>query len=288
MPASIGHLSNGDRALYGAQDWFETTVRDFGNGHVESTTRKKTTLSDLPEWWERSRTERWDKTLGCWVDEGPTARGEGDTARSRAASAKRARRAIRHRCKALALDVLGTLTYQENMLDRATLLAHWKEFVRRLRRVVPGFAYVAVIERQKRGALHIHFATRRFPRELQQDGVRVKSYNLIRAIWRSVIGGVGSFHDSSRKTRGSVLKVARYISKYVGKAIEETHEANKRQYFAGGEWSAPTVTRRLFTAEGYLDACAWAEEHHGNGELDFFQDTRYGLLWIASYSPPPP
>jgi hypothetical protein len=103
-----------------------------------------------------------------------------------------------------------------------------------------------------------------------------------------VIGGTGAFHDSSRKTRGSVLKVSRYISKYVGKAIEATHELNKRQYFAGGEWSAPMVTRRLFPIDNVLAAYAWGDIHHGTGEQDVFQDTRFGLLWVASYSPPPP
>jgi hypothetical protein len=288
MPASIGQLTQADRLLYGAQDWWQTTVRELGNGHVESVTRKHTTLSELPAWWGKSKTERWDRELGEFVDDGPTARGEGDLVASRAASAKRARRAMRLRCKSLGLDVLGTLTYQENIQDRAVVLGHWKEFVRRLRRVLPGFAYVAVLEVQKRGALHVHFATRRLPRELQKDGVRVKSYNLIRAIWRSVIGGVGAFHDSSRKTRGSVLKVSKYIAKYVGKSFEQVHQVNKRQYFAGGEWSAPIVTRRLFPAEGVLDAYTWADSFHGSGEQEFFQDTRLGLLWVASYSPPPP
>lgn len=286
MPASIGHLTQGDRDAHGAQDWLEATVRNFGNGHVESVVRKKTTLAEPPSWWGKSKTERWDPDRG-YVDDGPTARGDGDLAASRAASAKRARRAVRHRCKSLGLDVLGTLTYQENMQDRQRLLAHWKEFVRRVRRYIPDFAYVAVVEAQKRGALHIHFATRRLPRELQSNGVKVKSYNLLRAIWRSVIGGIGSFNDSSRKTRGSILKVSRYISKYVGKAFDQAELLNKRQYFAGGEWSAPLVTRRMFPIDSVMAAYAWGDEHHGAGEQDVFQDTRFGLLWVASYSPPP-
>jgi hypothetical protein len=77
MPASIGRLTDADRALYGAQDWHEVTVRQFGNGHVETVSRKKTTLSEVPPWWERSRTERWDREVGDWVDDGPTQRGKG-------------------------------------------------------------------------------------------------------------------------------------------------------------------------------------------------------------------
>lgn len=235
MPASLPRLTAGDRLAYGAQDWIQVTTRDLGHGHVETTQARTTTLSDLPAWWGKSKTARWNKDLGEFVDPGPS-RGEGDRDASRQASAKRARRAMRQRCKGMGLDVLGTLTYRENVQDRDRVLRDWKEFVRRLRRVLPTFSYVAVLESQKRGALHVHFACRRLPRELQRDGVRIKSYSVIYAIWKSVTGDAGgSFRDSSRKTRGSCLRVAKYIAKYVGKSFEDADRAlNKRQYFAGG------------------------------------------------------
>jgi hypothetical protein len=222
MPASIGRLTDADRLLYGAQEWLQVTTRDLGHGHVETVQRAVTSLSELPSWWGRPRDEVFDRDSGEFVSE-RSARGEGDAVASRQASAKRARRNMRLRCKGMGLDVLGTLTYRENVQDRDRVLADWKEFVRRLRRVLPSFAYVAVLEKQKRGALHIHFACRRLPRELQRDGVRIKSYSVIYAIWKSVTGEAGgSFRDASRRTRGSALKVAKYISKYVGKSFEES------------------------------------------------------------------
>jgi len=188
----------------------------------------------------------------------------------------------------MGLDVLGTLTYRANVQDRDLVLAHWKEFVRRLRRVLPSFGYVAVLEKQKRGALHLHFACRRLPRELQREGVRIKSYSVIIAIWKSVTGALGgSFRDSSRRTRGSPLKVAKYISKYVGKSFEELGQLNKRQYFCGGEWSAPLISNRIFPIDQVVAAYAFADSQH-DGDLDWWQDTRLGIYWVASYSPPPP
>lgn len=290
MPASLPKLTAGDRALYGAQDWLQVTKRDLGHGHVETTQLQVTTLSDLPVWWGKSKTARWDKALGEFVDPG-ALRGEGDREASRLASAKRARRVMRQRCKGMGLDVLGTLTYRENVQDRDRVLADWKEFVRRLRRVLPSFAYVAVLEKQKRGALHLHFACRRLPRELQRDGVRIKSYSVIYAIWKSVTGDAGgSFRDSSRKTRGSALRVAKYISKYVGKSFEESdRELNHRQYFSGGEWAAPVVERRLFSLDDTSAAYEFAASCHAfEGEHDVFVNGRFSLVWIASYSPPQP
>jgi hypothetical protein len=193
---------------------------------------------------------------------------------------------MRQRCKALGLDCLGTLTYKENMQDRAVALRHFKEFVRRVRRLIPSFAYVAVLEAQKRGALHFHFAHRRLPARFMVDGHPVKSYDLLRAIWRSVIGGIGAFNDKRRRSL-SPVRIAKYMGKYIGKSIEQVHELNKRQYFAGGEWSAPLVESALFRPEDDVAASIYARSRHdGALDIDEWENTRFGLLFIASYSPP--
>lgn len=286
MPVSLPSLTQGDMARHGGQEWIKVTHRDLGNGHTETVQRRVKTLSELPDWWGKSPTERWDKALGCFVDEGPTARGDGDSESTRVSSANRARRKMRQRCKALGLDCLGTLTYKENMQDRDSALRHFKEFVRRVRRWIPAFAYVAVLEKQKRGALHFHFAHRRLPARFVVDGQVVKSYDLLRAIWRSVIGGIGAFNDQRRRAL-SPVRIAKYMGKYIGKSIEELHALNKRQYFAGGQWSAPLVESSMFSLEEGAAAFRYARERHdGALDVDEWENTRYGLVFIASYSPP--
>ena len=57
-----------------------------------------------------------------------------------------------------------TLTYAENMKDRARAVSDFKTFIKRLNyrvrtQTMPKVPYVAVMERQKRGAIHFHFVT---------------------------------------------------------------------------------------------------------------------------------
>lgn len=263
-------LTEQEREDFGYQEHLRVVVRDCGNGHAEATVHPHVTLCEVPP---------------QWLDESPIP-GAPDPDACRRASARRARRAVRLRCKSLGLDTLLTLTYRENVQDRARVLRDWKEFVRRLRRVLPSFAYVCVLEKQKRGAIHLHFACKRLPREFQREGVRVKSYPLILSIWRSVTGSAGGSFRCSRGKRGrSPLQIAKYISKYIGKALED-HEFNSRQYFAGGEWSAPLVTSRLFGPDQWIEAVTFCDSCVGFDERDWFQLHERGVYWIAGYSVP--
>jgi hypothetical protein len=135
-------------------------------------------------------------------------------------SAQRARKRIRQLCKVIGVDTLLTLTYRSCELDLVRCKADLKEFVRRLRRHVPGFCAVAGFERQQRGAWHVHLACRRFDRELSYKGARVKSYNVIRAVWRSVTGereGTINVQSRKRNSQRSPARIASYISKYITK-----------------------------------------------------------------------
>lgn len=49
-----------------------------------------------------------------------------------------------------------TLTYKENMTDRARLMDDFEEFVRRLRKRIGHFEYIVAAEPQGRGAWHLH------------------------------------------------------------------------------------------------------------------------------------
>ena len=116
-------------------------------------------------------------------------------------AAKRARTRVRHLCKAAGVDSLLTLTYAANMTDWASLKRHMKEFNRRMAKLIPGWFYVAAFERQERGAWHAHMAVHRLPAQLSaSNGVKVKSFNVIRAVWRSVTGELGGNIDGQART----------------------------------------------------------------------------------------
>ena len=77
---------------------------------------------------------------------------------------RRARRRMREKVRARELTRMGTLTYAENVQCREQVKADFERFARLMRRWLgqKQFRYVAVTERQKRGAWHIHFLTDRY------------------------------------------------------------------------------------------------------------------------------
>lgn len=85
------------------------------------------------------------------------------------------------------------LTYRENMTDLALLKKHVKEFNRRMTRLIPGWFYLAAYERQQRGAWYVHMAVHRLQPTMQHAlGVKVKSYSVVQAVWREVVGELGA------------------------------------------------------------------------------------------------
>jgi hypothetical protein len=241
MPQSIGFVTEGDMLCHGGQHWDRVVLRKFANGHAEASITRYKTLSELPPGYDPIT----GRQIPC---EPQVGRGEGDREINIERATRRARAAARIRCKASGFDSLFTFTYRENVQDRELLARHWKEAVRRIRTVIPDFAYLAVVEVQKRGALHLHVATHRLPQSLSWRGVKVKSWSVLRAIWRSVVGPLGGNFDESKRrsrSRASSLRIARYITKYVSKEFDDG-ELNRKRYWAGGDWQAPERVSMLF------------------------------------------
>lgn len=148
---------------------------------------------------------------------------------NRKRAARRAKTRVRRLCKALGLDCMMTMTYRALVTDLALCKRHMKEFVRRIKREIPGFVYVAAFEEQKRGAWHIHMAVRKVQPSFIKQGIRVKSYDLVRAIWRRITGELGGTVNIGKDKpwkRYSPGRLAAYLSKYMLKAFE-----------AGDDWS---------------------------------------------------
>lgn len=166
-------------------------------------------------------------------------RGESDNREANEDDAgRRAKKNVRHRCKTIGADRMVTLTYRENMLDRAKALKDWDAFRRRLGKVKK-FHYVAVIEEQERGALHFHVAV-----------AGRQSYLLLRSIWQSIIGQdeegrqMGQVNVSNPAQWGwgpkGAHKLASYIAKYCGKDMQ-ARELDQKRYFASKGIPVPEV-----------------------------------------------
>ncbi|WP_430733054.1 rolling circle replication-associated protein [Burkholderia stagnalis] len=99
-------------------------------------------------------------------------RGESENSESNLLdAAKRAKQQVRLRCKAIGADRMITLTYRENMQDKARLKRDFDALRRRLAKLST-FLYVATPERQKRGAWHLHVAVK-----------GRQNYRVLRSIW---------------------------------------------------------------------------------------------------------
>lgn len=168
-------------------------------------------------------------------------------AMNRERSARRARTQVRRLVKAMHLDTMLTLTYRENMVDRGRMARDLDVFIKRVRRALPSFQYVCVFERQKRGAWHAHLAVQRVQSHYMHKGVLVKSYDLLRAIWRAVVGdGNIDISRAARKRQRDVGKLSQYLSKYIAKGFEEGQEGDS--YRASGKaLPKPVVIRSLST-----------------------------------------
>lgn len=215
----------------------ELVKRDLGNGHREY---RVTPLRS----WELIG-ELSDQAYADRLAEMEVTAEERKQANAHRA-ALRAKTRMRHLCKVRGYDCLLTLTYAENVTDRQVIKADMKEFNRRMTKLIPGWSYLAALERQQRGAWHAHIAIHRLPPELpSKAGVKVKSFNVVRAVWRSVVGERGGNIDVQARKRNSQRapsRIAAYLSKYMVKAFEDGEPWTNR-YSASKGAKVPAAER---------------------------------------------
>lgn len=291
MPRSIGFTTGFEFDHHGGQTWDRVTIKKFANGHREASITRYKTLSEPPT--------GYDPLTNTWAGpscETPPSRGSGDRDSSIERASRRARSAARERCKASGFDSLFTFTYRANVQDRDLVARHWKETVRRIRRLIPDFAYLAVLEHQARGSLHLHVATHRLPMRLADpklEGVKLKSWDVLRRIWRDVVGDLGGNFDESKRrarSRANGLRIARYITKYLAKDFAEG-DLNRKRYWAGGDWPAPERVTMLFAREGShmsstLLAMVFEDVVGQTSDYTIWHDGEREIFWVAAFDPP--
>lgn len=222
--------------------------RDFGNGHKEAVVMR--VIPDLPATLDRA-IERDLRAVA--------PRGEGDREASMEASERRSKRQVRLTCKTMQVNSLWTLTFRENVVDREVAWKCLDRFRRKVAAWLPGWKYVAVLERQERGAWHIHLATHALPRAFTDKGVKLKSWDLMRRLWRSVAGDLGgNFDEAKRKGRWGNSKaikgagaIASYIAGYVAKDMRES-PLNRKRYSVTKGVEIPEPYRALFAGDTHM------------------------------------
>lgn len=215
---------------------YRLKAHDLGNGHMEISGTRTMLWDELD----------WDaQVIGNHLRMMAEYREEfADEIRQRhaAQAAKRAKKRVRRLCKAMGANTLLTLTYRANEQDMARCKADLKEFNRRMLRIIPKFRFVAAFERQDRGACHIHMATERIPAELPaKNGVKVKSFNVIRAVWRSVTKdreGNIDVQAAKRNSQRSPARIASYIAGYIIKAFQDG-ELETNRWTKYGDFDVP-------------------------------------------------
>ncbi|NOT99427.1 MAG: hypothetical protein HOO97_10105 [Sideroxydans sp.] len=237
-----------------------------------------------------------------WQDRLPRFRTDEEEAErdeeNRKRSSKRARQNVRYYTKAMLADHMLTFSYRENVIDRVQVAKQWKEFVRLFRIRHPDWSYVAVLEKQERGSLHIHVAVqgRQDIRWLLRCWL-IAIGQPLEDVSQWLVGGVklaerslGAVNVEPPKKRwgGGQShwkrdKLASYLTKYIGKEFEES-EKNAKKYWHSNNMAKPEITRFWLRAQTMDEAVLEARDlifYTGADSLSCWGEWDAGVLWFT-------
>jgi len=189
-----------------AKRGYRMAIRDYGDGAVDATV-----TIDRPVM----------KRKGSHV-EGPHKQPtESQVVENMQRAVARAKTTIKRSILAANLDHMLTLTYRENMLDEVQAWNDFGKLTRLVKKRRPKwtFPFVAVQERQERGAIHIHAAVHGF-----QDVA------LLRCLWHQVIGGPTKGNIDVQHFAGARHRLAKYLCKYLVKDFGEDTSRGTHRY----------------------------------------------------------
>ena len=149
---------------------------------------------------------------------------------------RRARSRLRHLVLSANADHLLTLTYRANVTDFRQASGDLGRFIRRVRTYLPGWVYIAVPERQQRGAWHWHMAV-----------IGRQDVALLRASWLRVIDdGNIDVQKPKHRTANRRLAIVKYLGKYLAKGFEEENRVfNGRRFRASQGIEVPSQSIEL-------------------------------------------
>jgi hypothetical protein len=203
---------------------------------------------------------------------------------------RRARGAIRRLIKSLEADHMLTFSYRENMQDVDRLKADWKKFLRLMRGRYPKWQFVAIREKQERGAYHLHVAVkgkqdikwllRCWLVAIGQDWDDVQQWYVHGlALGDKSLGAVNVRAPSKRwgeeGKRWRPEKLAGYLTKYLGKEFQEISEHYSMRYWHSKGIVKPQVVKF------WLGATQFGSAVHEAHDFCFYKGAVNISLWGA-------
>lgn len=281
------------------EQWFdkdyETTVRQFANGQTEVITHVVRPMARI------ARSERWclcnpiklrpstdEEEMEELTEEEIEAEEKRKAEENIARSVRRARQKLRWYIKSICADHMLTLNYRENMQDEEKLKRDWKAFYRMVRARYPKWEFVAIREKQDRGALHLHVAV-----------VGRQNIKYLRKCWYTVLGaspdatgadtpGQINVRAPSKRWGGQGYewkadKLAGYLGKYLHKCFDLSEHHSKRYWHSKGI-ALPVPQRIWLGATSFVDAI---EQTHdiaracGVENLTMWASEGYSSIWMT-------
>ena len=123
-----------------------------------------------------------------------------------------------------------TLTFKENIQDIPHANKEFKKFIQRMRYKQPNFAYVAVIEFQKRGAIHYHMVCNLDTHWKDHDELQARERELAE-IWTNGFCDIQEIKHLDN--------VGAYLIKYMTKDNVDSRLEGKKRYFSSKNLDRP-------------------------------------------------
>lgn len=204
-------------------------------------------------------------------------------------SVRRSAQKVRFLVKQCEADRLFTLTTRANVQDRNEFKSLFNRFLRLVKKGwkgqggLPEWRYVAVPEKQERGAYHVHCAVKGH-----------QNINFLRTAWHKALGCPGRMSGelspgnvdvtTPRKakwgtefSRWKVSKLAAYLTKYMTETFDEV-DAEKRRYWQSKGLELPVVRRFILGATDMVSAIREAVSILG---LCYDHQLDFSISWSA-------
>jgi hypothetical protein len=161
--------------------------------------------------------------------------------RKNAVAARRSKRGLKWAVLGLGGDRIFTLTQRNLIPTYGQAWALWSQFEQACSKRFENFKCVAVVEPHKNEGFHIHFVCNRF---FDVSSMRLWWHRILTGRpLKGILRGDESPGNIEAGDPHGTRKIAKYLSKYLGKSFEAIQSIRIKRYAASKGIRAPVITR---------------------------------------------